>query len=66
MLRQLTDSCSSFLYGFHHHLKQGPLDFYLKNETQETDVEGSVVRNCLRTQIRLHSHHRQKKASLKS
>lgn len=36
-----------FLYGFHchNHLKQGPLDSYLKNKTQETDLERTVVRN---------------------
>lgn len=39
--------CLSFLYGFHchNHLKQGPLDSYLKNNTQEANLKRTVVRN---------------------
>ena len=47
--KQLRADCLhlSFLYGFrcHNHLKQGPLDSYLKNKTQETDLERAMVRN---------------------
>lgn len=47
--------CLSFLYGFHchNHLKQGLLDSYLKNETRETDLERTVVRNGLSDELKI-------------